>query len=724
MAIFDFNSAELQKLEDFAPRNLVGNLVGTEKDFRSALLEAGLLPEEPIIAADIQRCQVPGDKANQKSGWYVYYDDHMPAGAYGNWRTGESYDWCAKNEIEMSAQELTAYRYAMDRARSARESDRRRRAIEAAERAKRDWENATPVETHPYLELKGVGAFGLKVLHGKLLMPMFNMAGEIESLQRISSSGEKRYLFGGEKQGNFYRIEGQNKIAICEGFATGASVHMATGWTTVIAFDAGNLLAVAENWRKANPCADIIICGDDDVWTINPVKNPGRTKAEEAAKAISAKTLFPTFSNLENKPKDWNDLHQREGLEALKSQLLGESKYRVNIKDWSLKAFAGEAPKREWLVEDIMPMASVFILAAMGDAGKGLLTLDLALKVAGKEKLSTSAYNLNAPLTAFGNKITKQGPVVIFSAEDDHGELHRRIENIGPGKASNIYVVPLPNAGGPMPLVVPGKNGPEVTPAWHEIKEQLIALRPVLINLDPLASFVMADINADPAVGAFTMGILSSLAQETGAAVMVAHHLAKTAGNIASPEDARRLVRGTSAIVDNSRAVYVLWGTEEKESRAICKVIETKWMRNKVFKGCLVKSNGPGDREIKTYVRNDFGLLEVRTAAITAAVQENKPALLNLLEESIAKAASLGQPYCLTGENGLFTRKHELPVGLKELSKRGLESVATELLEVKRIHRCVVKGSTLKKYLDVPEGDFASGKGEIVTGAVDAVKWA
>ena len=53
----------------------------------------------------------------------------------------------------------------------------------------------------------------------------------------------------------------------------------------------------------------------------------------------------------------------------------------------------------------------------------------------------------------------------------------------------------------------------------------------------------MADINADPAVGAFTMGHMAQLAQETDAAVVLVHHLAKSKANVATPEEARALIR-------------------------------------------------------------------------------------------------------------------------------------------------------------------------------------
>ena len=48
-----------------------------------------------------------------------------------------------------------------------------------------------------------------------------------------------------------------------------------------------------------------------------------------------------------------------------------------------------------------------------------------------------------------------------------------------------------------------------------------------LIVIDPMASFVHADVNADPAAGAAFMGLLAQISTETGATVMVNHHMAK-----------------------------------------------------------------------------------------------------------------------------------------------------------------------------------------------------
>lgn len=78
--------------------------------------------------------------------------------------------------------------------------------------------------------------------------------------------------------------------------------------------------------------------------------------------------------------------------------------------------FKGPAPERQWLVEHTIPMASVFVLAAMGDAGKGLLTLDLALGVAGKQPTAPewSWEDYNPYLTALGNGAARNGLAQYF----------------------------------------------------------------------------------------------------------------------------------------------------------------------------------------------------------------------------------------------------------------------------------------------------------------------
>ena len=318
MSVLDFNDAGPQQTAGARAPSL--DRYSAADEFRRAVVDFGLLPGEVTASnGKIVRCQVAGDKSNQKSGWFVYYDDDLPAGAFGNWRNGDVGNWCVKAEVAMNPAEALAYRHKMDKAREAREAERARLASEAAKGALEQWDKAAVADKHPYLEAKGVSSFGLKLLGGKLLVPMQDMDGVIHGLQSIDATGDKRFSFGCEKKGRFFLMPGQNKTAICEGYATAASVHMATGWTVLVAFDAGNLKPVAEAWRKHYPQDEIIICGDDDAFTPN---NPGKKAASEAAAAVSAAVLLPDFAGCERgRATDWNDLHALAGLDAVRRQL-------------------------------------------------------------------------------------------------------------------------------------------------------------------------------------------------------------------------------------------------------------------------------------------------------------------------------------------------------------------------------------------------------------------
>src|SRR6056297_928824 len=243
-----------------------------------------------------------------------------------------------------------------------------------------------------------------------------------------------------------------------------------------------------------------------------------------------------------------------------------------SFEPWSFSAYKakGPAPARQWLVNNTIAMRGVTILAAFGDAGKSLLALDLAKKVGDPNK--GGFFN---PSMAFGNEVSQTGTALLVTSEDDVDEVHRRLESLNYKGYEDAYVMPLPDAGGPAPLVVPGNNGPEASPAWYEFLEEIRRFNNLkLVNFDPLASFVMADINADPAVGAFTMALLASIGTETGAAVIVCHHLSKTSKNVHGHDDARNLVRGSTAIVDGARSVYLLWTMEDKRAKQVCSALE------------------------------------------------------------------------------------------------------------------------------------------------------
>lgn len=148
---------------------------------------------------------------------------------------------------------------------------------------------------------------------GSLVVTLTDEGGALVNVQLIRADGTKRYLAAGQKAGAYHCLDGGALVAVVEGYATGLSVHLATGATVYCAMDCSNLAAVAELARRQQPGARILLCGDNDVGTEG---NPGKTKAEQAAVAIGGLVALPPIAG------DWNDYHQAHGLTQTREAIM------------------------------------------------------------------------------------------------------------------------------------------------------------------------------------------------------------------------------------------------------------------------------------------------------------------------------------------------------------------------------------------------------------------
>lgn len=266
-----------------------------EREFRAAMIAADLAPQrdDPLRAdGRLHRYAAEGDRPHKRNAWYVLYaDGDFPAGAFGSWRTGQTVTWSGKSDHEFTDEERAAWRKRMDEIRAQRVEETYR----MAERAAKIWAALPDTGTSPYLQRKKVRAFGLRFAkNGTIVVPVRDTADTLWGLQFISADGTKRFLTGTAKKGRYHPIPSAEKtIAICEGYATGASIHMATGWSVAIAFDAGNLRPVAEALVERYPEFQFVVCADDDRETPG---NPGRTAGIDAARAIGARVVWPWFA--------------------------------------------------------------------------------------------------------------------------------------------------------------------------------------------------------------------------------------------------------------------------------------------------------------------------------------------------------------------------------------------------------------------------------------------
>jgi putative DNA primase/helicase len=228
--------------------------------------------------------------------------------------------WCAKTDTAMTQAERDTQQAQQRAMKAQREADKAAAQQSAATDAAQRLAAATPCTQHPYLTTKGVQAHGVKVdAGGALIVPMRDTAGQLHSLQTIQPDGDKRFLFGGRVNGCYHSI-GKKSVDVLimgEGYATCASIHEATGYPVVVAFNGGNLKAVAPALRAKYPDLRIIIAADDDHQTEG---NPGMTKAQAAAQAVGAGVAVPTFpAGRPDKATDFNDLHQLAGPDAVKA---------------------------------------------------------------------------------------------------------------------------------------------------------------------------------------------------------------------------------------------------------------------------------------------------------------------------------------------------------------------------------------------------------------------
>lgn len=298
-------------------------MLNPAQQFSDAIKAAGLIPPDAIEPGKFHKFPGEGKGSRNKAGWCKLFNDGV-GGIFGDYASGLSTDWQAQRETPYSEAERQAFRQAIADAKKQAEAEQKARNDEAADKAKSIWQKATPAhDDHPYLLKKGIKPNGAKLLNNALLIPM-RADGDIHSLQFIGPDGDKKFLFGGRIKGCYCSMGNPNGAAalcICEGFATGATIHEATGYPVAIAFNAGNLGAVAKAMRDKFPDLPLIVCADDDYRTEG---NPGLTRATEAARAVGGLLAIPDFgSNRPDGATDFNDMAALLGVEAVRLAIVG-----------------------------------------------------------------------------------------------------------------------------------------------------------------------------------------------------------------------------------------------------------------------------------------------------------------------------------------------------------------------------------------------------------------
>ena len=303
------------------------------REFGEVLRAAGLVIEgDPVMDGQIHRVPVAGGRPGAKDGAYSGHEDGRPNGWWQNYRSGEKGKWLATGHV------LTSEAKAILRKESAekladREELRKEDQARAMKRAYAKWMNAEPASPdHPYLARKGVAAYGLRQdKQGNLIVPGYNLeTGRLQTVEYINETGAKWYEKDCPKKGAMAILPDQDAlpgevILMVEGYATGASVHQATGLPVAVAFDAGNIKDAALAIKRKMPGVKLTICADNDA-RISDDRNVGVLKAKEAAAAVGAKVVVAESSKSEQERRltDFNDLHQARGLGAVRDSIMAK----------------------------------------------------------------------------------------------------------------------------------------------------------------------------------------------------------------------------------------------------------------------------------------------------------------------------------------------------------------------------------------------------------------
>ena len=312
-----------------------------QEEFADKLRELGCVVEKghPFMDGQKHRITTVGDKAGEKSGFYIAYLDGHPAGYVKNNRTGQEERWKAKGHSLSPAEK--AKLAAESASKLQQREEQKRQAQEAAVgRIKHYMRGYQPVsEPTPYLQAKGIqpqpGIFTDRTGQ-KTYIPVYNIEGELRSMQYIQPDGTKRFAKDSQQEGCLHVVGGRDlqtasTIVLAEGYATAATINEATDETVacVAAFNSGNLPLVATELSRRYPEKQFLVAGDDDLAVqAKQGRNPGREKAMEAAAVLNCPAVLPVFAPGEQSADqkaftDFNDLAQKSafGREGVAKQI-------------------------------------------------------------------------------------------------------------------------------------------------------------------------------------------------------------------------------------------------------------------------------------------------------------------------------------------------------------------------------------------------------------------
>jgi len=404
-------------------------------EFKAVLEEAGLVIEgDPVLDGKWQKTRAAGSEKEYKGAYKGNLTAKSANAYFENFFTGEKGGWQYAHQFTPMVLRGSGALFQEDVPRApGRSSEDAAIALEASkEQIEKDYRAVAEKVAaslavlpdagaeNPYLRKKGVQPVqGVKRLRDLLVVPMQDAEGHVWSAQYLAPDS-KNFRKGGKKTGCFFPIGDVTHgttVLFCEGFATGASLHQATGLPVIVCFDSGNIHNVATSLAPRMPEKVLLFCGDDDrltedvvlarlkkldlqkslqmapfeldalpeqnvpfftpgghaSWTLVKgendidrvvvslendagdkkqlvVLNAGREKSVAAAMEFGGTSVFPAFQVEQRGLTDFNDLHQAEGLDAVKAQIMnaiGLNQSLNALSVWAYRTYGVDVELRE-----------------------------------------------------------------------------------------------------------------------------------------------------------------------------------------------------------------------------------------------------------------------------------------------------------------------------------------------------------------------------------------
>ncbi len=436
--------------------------------FKDTLRANGLQPEEIVTDGNIHRFSV-GKKSNSDGYYSLTIKEYGGHGIYGNWQVHTTpLHWTSYTEAELSPTQLAKIRRQRAKEQKEIREEEKRRFESGIKKAEKHLLSCRKADDdHPYIIKKQVGIFeDIHQYDNDLIIPVYSAEGTVQTYQRILADGKKKlFMSGGTAKGGFYPMAGDiSTVCICEGYATGWSIHKATGYQVFCAFNAGGLKTIAMLMKKEYPQAHILVCADNDH---GKPQNTGIKAGLDAANKVGGLMVCP---GAEDGITDFNDLFVVHGLDAVVERI--ERRTITNRKKFGwypIGDVVNDIKATDWVIKGVLEDKVMAVLFGQPGSYKSFVALSWACCIAA----GTSWY---------GHEV-KQGPVFYIVGEGANG-IKKRCAAWSIANGVNLKGTPLYMSTVPMQALNQASAN-EVTMAIDELKA--LHGKPLSIFIDTLA---------------------------------------------------------------------------------------------------------------------------------------------------------------------------------------------------------------------------------------------